>query len=282
MARGLDARPFVLALAGAANAGSAATVIGNPQNILIGEAGDLAFWPFLAICGPAALAALLCVYAVVWVVWRKHWHLKTAPPSAPQPQPIDRSALIKAVLATAALLVLFATPVPHIVGVLVVAGALIVSRRWSTRALLAHVDWPLLILFSGLFIVTAALSHTGLPADALTWLGQEGVTLNTPPALAVLSLFASNSIGNVPMVMLLLSAAPDLSAHWSAEGLRALAVLSTLAGNFLVVGSLANIIAFERARQVQVHIGFVEHARCGVPMTLLSLVVAVPWLMATR
>jgi Na+/H+ antiporter NhaD/arsenite permease-like protein len=280
-ARGLDARPFVLALAGAANAGSAATIIGNPQNILIGEAGHLAFWPFLAICGPAALAALLCVYAVVWVVWRKRWYLKTAPPKAPQPHPVDRPALIKAVLATAALLALFATPLPHIVGVLVVAGTLIVSRRWSTRALLAHVDWPLLILFSGLFIVTAALGRSALPAEALVWLGRQGITLDAPPVLAALSLFASNSIGNVPMVMLLLSAAPDLSANLSASGLTALALLSTLAGNFLVVGSLANIIAFERARQEQVHIGFMEHARCGVPMTLLSLAVAVPWLLVT-
>ena len=75
--RGLDARPFVIALAGGANAGSAATIIGNPQNILIGEVGQLEFWPFLTACAPPAVAGLASVFLVVW--WR--WRRRGGPPS---------------------------------------------------------------------------------------------------------------------------------------------------------------------------------------------------------
>ncbi len=272
-ARGLDPRPFVIALAAGANAGSAATLIGNPQNILIGQAGELGFWQFLAVCGPVALAALFCVHLVIWWVWRKQWHLQAAvqPPALPR---LDRPALAKAIAATVCLLLLFATPLPHTTGALAVAAALIVSRRWPTRGMLTYVDWPLLILFGGLFVVTAALGLTGLPAQALAWLAGQGVALDDLGTITLLSLLGSNTIGNVPVVMLLLSAAPDLST----STLHALAVLSTLAGNLFVVGSLANIIALERAREVGVQISFAQHARCGVPITLLSFAAALPWL----
>jgi Na+/H+ antiporter NhaD/arsenite permease-like protein len=66
--RGLDPRPYLIALAGAANAGSAATLIGNPQNIVIGQVGGLDFWRFLAVCGVPAAFGLLCVFATIaWV-----------------------------------------------------------------------------------------------------------------------------------------------------------------------------------------------------------------------
>ena len=68
--RGLDPRPYLIALAGAANAGSAATLIGNPQNIVIGQVGGLDFWRFMAACGLPALAALACVFVTVAFVWR--------------------------------------------------------------------------------------------------------------------------------------------------------------------------------------------------------------------
>ena len=73
--RGLDPRPFLIALTSAANAGSAATILGNPQNILIGQVGDLDFWRFLAVCGPPALVAMAIVFAVVLVLWRGRFAL---------------------------------------------------------------------------------------------------------------------------------------------------------------------------------------------------------------
>jgi Na+/H+ antiporter NhaD/arsenite permease-like protein len=271
--RGLDPRPFVIALAGGANAGSAATVIGNPQNILIGEVGELDFWRFLIACAPPALAGLACVHLVVWWRWRKRFGVAENRSDIALPR-LDRPGLAKAAFAALLLLVLFATPLPHVEGVLLVAGYLLVSRRLATRTMLGLVDWHLLVLFGGLFVVTDALARTGLPEAALLWLQTRGLQPDSLAVLAPLTLFGANTIGNVPLVVLLLAVAPAMS-----EGaFYALAVLSTLAGNLLVVGSLANIIAIERARDAGVVLTFAEHARCGVPMTLASFLLALAWL----
>jgi Na+/H+ antiporter NhaD/arsenite permease-like protein len=274
--RGLDPRPFVIALAGGANAGSAATIIGNPQNILIGEVGQLEFWPFLIACAPPALAGLASVFLVVWWLWRKCFVARATPAEGIPPRAPDRAGLVKAAVATLLLLVLFATPLPHVEGVLLVAGFLLISRRLASRTTLGLVDWHLLVLFGGLFVVTAALARTGLPDAAVLWLDARGLAIDGLAVLAPLTLIGANTIGNVPLVVLLLSVAPAMS-----EGtFYALAVLSTLAGNLLVVGSLANIIAVERARDAGVVLTFAEHAGCGVPMTLLSLLLALAWLYA--
>ena len=274
--RGLDARPFVIALAGGANVGSTATIIGNPQNILIGEVGQLDFWPFLIACAPPALAGLASVFLVVWWQWRRRLAASASPAGRLTAPELDRPGLVKASLASFLLLLLFATPLLHVEGVLLVAGFLLISRRLATRTMLGLVDWHLLVLFGGLFVVTAALAQTGLPDDALRWLEARGLHPESLAILAPLTLLGANTIGNVPLVVLLLSVSPSMS-----EGaFYALAVLSTLAGNLLVVGSLANIIAIERARDAGVAVGFAEHARCGVPMTLLSFLLALAWLIA--
>lgn len=271
--RGLDPRPYLIALAGAANAGSAATVIGNPQNILIGEAGTLAFWPFLAACGPPALVALAIVYATVRVIWRGR--LVAAAPGEPPALPgFDRWQLAKGIAGTLLLLALFATPLPRETSVLAVAGLMLVSRRLASRRMLGLVDWHLLVLFAALFTVTGALAATGLPGRLLDLLAGAGYGLDRLSVLVPLSLIASNTIGNVPAVVL-------LTQIWQAppEGsLYALALLSTLAGNLLLLGSLANLIVLERAAASGVRLGFAEHARCGIPMTLASTLVAALWL----
>jgi Na+/H+ antiporter NhaD/arsenite permease-like protein len=274
--RGLDPRPFVIALAGGANAGSAATIIGNPQNILIGAVGGLDFWHFLVACAPPALAGLACVHLVVWWQWRKRLAGARDGGAGQGAPDLERPGLLKAIFATLLLLVLFATPLPQVEGVLLVAGYLLVSRRLATRTMLGLVDWHLLVLFGGLFVVTHALAATGLPEAALASLLASGLGLDQLALLAPLTLVGASSIGNVPLVVLLLAIAPDLGAG----AYYALAVLSTLAGNLLVVGSLANIIAVERARDAGVALTFAEHARCGIPMTLLSFLLALAWLVS--
>lgn len=275
--RGLEPRPFLVALAAASNAGSAATIIGNPQNILIGQVGRLDFWAFLGVCGPPALAALGIVFAVVALVWRGRFaHPEPrAAHEAPDPRALlDRRGLGKALVYTAVLLLLFATPLPHVEGVLLVAGGLMLSRKLATKRILGLVDWHLLVLFGGLFVVTHALETTGLPAALVARLDAAGLPLASLPILTPLTILGSNTIGNVPLVVLLLAVVPQPTA----DLLYALALLSTLAGNLLIVGSLANIITVERAKDVGVTLSFAEHARCGVPITVLSLVVAVAWL----
>ena len=275
-ARGLDPRPFLLALAGAANAGSAATLIGNPQNILIGQAGGLDFFQFILVCGPPAVMACGVVWLVIWAMWRKRWVLADGPGDLPPHVAFDRWAMAKALVATAALLVLFATPVPREAAALAIAVALMVSRRFASRDLVARVDWNLLLLFAGLFVVTGAFGQAGWSAQTGTWMDGLGFAPDRALPLAVASLVGSNLIGNVPFVVMLLQVAPDMS-H---DTLHALALLSTLAGNLLIVGSVVNLIVAESARQQGVRLGFMDFARVGIPVTLISTTLATLWLVA--
>jgi len=272
-ARKLDARPFLLALAAASNGGSAATLIGNPQNILIGQVGRLGFWSYCAIAAVPALLALAVTFACIALAWRSS--LATDPGDAPTTTPaFDRRQTSICGIALLALLVLFTTPVPREMSALLVAACLIVSRILPTRQLLDEIDLPLLILFASLFIVNDAFARTGLAEEALRVLAAHGLLPDRVSLLAPMALLLSNTIGNVPAVVMILhvwrSVPPDT--------LTGLAILSTLAGNLFLVGSLANLIVAERASLAGVRLSFRDHAKAGVPITLLSMLLAALWL----
>ncbi|MBK1697295.1 anion transporter [Rhodovibrio salinarum] len=274
--QGRDPRPFLIALAAASNAGSAATPIGNPQNILIGRAGDLGFLEFVQTCGPPALIALVIVFVIVRLVWHKHF---TAPLSQPlgapsgEQIPLDTWQTGKGCLALVAVVAVFLMPLETGFGMLCVAAVLLLSRRLASRDMLSAVDWHLLLLFAGLFVVTAATTATGLSARALDTLTYFVDDPTAVPVLAPVLLLLSNLVGNVPTVILLLELLPGLGT----ADLHAIAVLSTFAGNLLLVGSLANLIVAERAAWCGVHVGFASFARSGVPIALSSMAVAILW-----
>jgi Na+/H+ antiporter NhaD/arsenite permease-like protein len=277
--RELDPRPYLIALAGAANAGSAATLIGNPQNILIGQAGGLDFWAYFAFALPPTIVCLAATYfAILWT-----WPLKTsgepAPRAAATPEPaprIDRAQMTKGLLAVAALVVLFLTPLPREHSALAVAGLLLLSRRLSSRDMIGAVDWHLLLLFACLFGITAAFASTGLSQDGLAWLAARGLLPERLSVLAPLTLISSNTIGNVPAVILVIKLVPDLSDG----ALAALALLSTFAGNLLLTGSMCNIIVAERAASVGSSLTFADFARSGPLMTLVGMAATLGWLWA--
>jgi Na+/H+ antiporter NhaD/arsenite permease-like protein len=273
-ARGLDPRPFLAGLAGASNAGSAITVIGNPQNILIGQTGGLDFWTFLVACGVPGLVSLVIVFGAVRVCWRAELRGESRPTDLFARAEPDRWQMRKGMIATVALLALFATPLPREIGALVIAAGLLASRRLASRAMIGAVDWHLLLLFACLFAVTGAFAATGMATDWTAWLAANDLMPDRLAVMAPLALIGSNTIGNVPGVMLLLSLWPG-APHGALYGL---ALLSTLAGNLFLVGSLANLIVAERAQLSGVTWGFRDHARAGVPMTLLSMALAVLWL----
>lgn len=275
-ARGLDPRPFLVGLAGAANAGSAATIVGNPQNILIGQAGNLDFWKFLAVCGPPALAALAVVYACVRLLWRAELAAPVGEPVADEPVAADRWQIAKGGAALALLGALFTTGLPREVGALALAALLLASRRMASRAMIGAVDWHLLLLFVCLFAVTSAFAATGVAQEGLAWAAANGLLPGSLAVLAPLALVLSNGIGNVPAVILITTVWPSAPA----DALYGLALMSTLAGNFLIVGSLANLIVAERAQAAGVALGFKDFARAGVPMALVSMTVAALWLAA--
>jgi Na+/H+ antiporter NhaD/arsenite permease-like protein len=271
--RKLDPRPFLLGLAAASNAGSAATLIGNPQNILIGQAGALGFWPYFTQAVVPAIAGLVLSFGCIAFIWRSS--LAAADDGAPlEPVAFDRVQVGICTVALLALLVLFATPLPREISALLVAACLIVSRTLPTRQLFGEIDLPLLILFAALFVVNDAFARTGIPEEAVRMLAAHGLLPDRVSFLVPISLFLSNTIGNVPAVVMILKVWQEIP-----EGvLVGLAILSTLAGNLFLVGSLANLIVAERASAQGVRLTFRDHAKAGVPITVLSMVFAGLWL----
>lgn len=280
-ARGYDPRPFLIALVAAANTGSAATLISSPQNIYLGQIGNLSFHTFLLACAVPAIFGLAVVFAVIWFLWHDRV-LAIAPalipdiPDVPR-HPFDRAQAIKAVVALIALLILFTTSLPREVGGLVIAALLLASRKITSRTIIAAVDWPLLLLFLCLFAVTGALAQSGLAYQFVSSLGDANLLPDHLAVLAPLTLFMSNVFGNVPSVVLLLQIWPN-----PPDGaFYGMALLFSFAGNFLLLGSFANLIVVERANQFGVHISFGEYARAGIPITVISMLFAMLWLAMT-
>jgi Na+/H+ antiporter NhaD/arsenite permease-like protein len=293
--RGLDPRPFAIALAAATNAGSAATLIGNPQNIVLGAIGRLGFWHFLAINGVPALFALVSVFVVVWLQWSRRMRQTAIEPTAIEPtaieptaietgdvappvpaHPIDRFQMIKAGVALVVLLLLFSTPLPREIGALIIAALLLANRRITSRTMIATVDWPLLLLVACLFAITGTLNDTGIAAKLLALLSDSGLLPNNLIVLLPFSLVTSNAIGSVPAAMLVLQIwplPPD-------SVLYSLALLSSLAGNLLLSGSLSTLLVAERAAAIGAPVSFREYARAGVPIALVSLAFASFWLVS--
>jgi Na+/H+ antiporter NhaD/arsenite permease-like protein len=272
-ARRLDPRPFLFGLAAASNAGSTATLIGTPQNIVIGQVGNLGFFSFLAAAIVPATLALAVTFAVIALVWRSS--LDAAVAETPIAAPLfDRRQTAICGIGLVGLLALFATPMPREISALLVAAGLMVSRTLQSRQLLDEIDLPLLILFASLFVVNDAFARTGLAEQALRTLGDHGLLPDRISLLAPVTLFLSNTIGNVPAVVMILKVWQGIPPGV----LVGLAILSTLAGNLLLVGSLANLIVVERAAAAGVRLSFGDHARAGVPLTIVSMLLAGAWL----
>ena len=270
---GLDPVPFLLGLACASNIGSAATIIGNPQNMLIGQVAGLQFAKFLFWCAPPSAVSLLGCYFIILLVYRGGWRRigrRVRPHDWPE---YDRHQTIKGLLIVAAMVAMFFTPVPRELSAAVAAGVLLASRRIATRSILGLVDWHLITLFCALFVVVGALTKYGLPGHAAAWLQSRGVDINKPVALSAITLVLSNIVSNVPAVMLLLKHM-DLGVT---RNLYILALVSTYAGNLTIVGSIANLITVEQARGYGVKIGFRQHAQVGVPAAVFSMLAVLGW-----
>jgi Na+/H+ antiporter NhaD/arsenite permease-like protein len=270
--RRLDPIPFLLGLACAANVGSAATLIGNPQNMLIGERLDLSFAGYLLDALVPSVLGLGAVWAVV--VWRTKGRFEGRYESRGVEAPaLDRWQSAKGLLVLSVLVLLFLlTSLRRDVLALAAAGILLSSRRMASRDILGLVDWHLLVLFMGLFVVNGTFETTGGLEVVRSMVTASAVDPASPPALFLITVVLSNLVSNVPAVMLLLpyGRGPEFGAI--------LALASTLAGNLLIVGSIANIIAIDQARRFGISIGWRQHARIGVPVTLVTLAIAALWL----
>jgi len=275
LARRLDPVPYLLGLACAANVGSAATLIGNPQNMLIGQVLELSFAGYFLEAIVPVLLGLAATWGILAWQTRGRWRtvLDDPPPERRHDYAVyNRWQTAKGLGVAGALVGAFLlSDVPREVAALAGAGLLLMSRRLHSHKMLGLVDWELLILFIGLFVVNHALAQTGLAALALAWLGGAGVPLSDTGPLFVVTLVLSNVVSNVPAVMLLLPAATEPFSG------PLLALVSTLAGNLLIVGSIANIIVVDAARRRGIAIDWRTHARTGVPVALVTLCVTAVW-----
>jgi Na+/H+ antiporter NhaD/arsenite permease-like protein len=266
--------PFLLALACAANVGSAATLIGNPQNMFIGQSLQLSFAEYLLDGAPPAIAGLAITWIIIRFQWRGRWNAEQRPRIDPGAPPrFDRWQTTKALIVLAATVAAFLlTTWPRDVVALAAAGVLLLSRRMASREMVGLVDWHLLVLFIGLFVVNDALGRSGLLRQMYSGLASAGIDLTNRWWLFAVTPLLSNLVSNVPAVMLLLPASSGPQAG------AVLALASTFAGNLLIVGSIANIIVVEEGRQQGVIIDWRSHVRSGAPVTLATLAVAAAWL----
>jgi len=269
---GVDPRPYLLALASASNIGSVATITGNPQNMMIGSLSGLSYVTFLAHLGPVAIIGLGATVGVILLAYRRE--LSGATPVSPGLVPVarvHRPLLLKAMLVTGAVLVGFIAGLP--VSLVAVCGGagLLLTRRVKPAKMYAAVDWNLLVLFVGLFIVVGGAEQSGLTERVFRALRH--LDLHRPALLAAVIAILSNLFSNVPAVMLfrsLVPTLPDPAVAW-----LTIAMGSTLAGNLTLLGSVANLIVVEQARANRVEITFADHARVGIPLTLATLAIGI-------
>lgn len=266
--------PYLVGLVTAANLGSVATVIGNPQNMVIGVASKIPFTTFSAALLPVAAVGLALAWCVLVRVYRRE--LAREPLAAAEllhPR-FHRALLRKGLLASLVLVAALVAGLPIPLAALAAAALLLVTRRLKPERVFREIDVSLLVFFAGLFVVTGAIEKSGLSAELFTAarpLVEHGVGTLTATA-AVLS----NLVSNVPAVLLFRPVIPTL-----AEPERAwlvLAMATTLAGNLTLLGSVANLIVAETARSHRVQLSFAEYLKAGVPITLLSLLWGVAWL----
>ena len=264
--------PYLVALATAANVGSVATLTGNPQNMLVGSFSGISYRSFLAHEAPIAVVGLVCVFAVVALVYRRR--LPNAPLEiAPDARlAVHYPLMWKTIAAASVMLLAFLVGVPIAIVAVAGAAATLVTRRVNPDKGYREVNWGLLVLFAGLFVITAGLEHSGATERLLGWAA--AMNLHRPMVLTVVTAVVSNVVSNVPAVLLfkpLLASFGDPRRAW-----LVLAMASTLAGNLTILGSVANLIVVETARTARVDIGFVEYCKVGVPLTFVTLLLG--WL----
>ena len=268
--------PFLIALTIASNLGAGATLIGNPQNMLIGQVAHLDFGHYLLWSIVPVVFGLAVAGGIIWLLSRHQLHaiMATASTPAPQTYPFNRVHTIKGIVILVIAIGLFFTSWPKEIIALTAAGIHLASTKFRTDDLLKLVEWPILVLFMGLFVVAGAFQSTGLGDQAVHWLTGAGFNLNAPVNLTLVTAIMSNLIGNSAAVMLLLKVV-NLGLPSTPY---ALALANSFGGSLLIIGSLSNIIVVQQARSLGIRISFWDFARLGIPVTLASLAGVLVWL----
>ncbi len=271
----LQPLPYLLGLATASNIGSTATITGNPQNMLIGSVSGISYRYFVAHLGPVALLGLLVDWALLHFLFLRSGTAgaQVLPDKAEIKDHAPETHLAWPLIVTFAVLAGFVIGFPPPL-VAAIGGALVlVQRHREPRAVYGDVDWSLLVLFLGLFLILGGAEQSGITRELLG--AAERLNLHNSVIFATVVTLMSNIASNVPTVMLLQGLIPQF--HDAHRAWLMLAMSSTLAGNLTITGSVANIIVVEKARS-EAQISFVEYMKIGVPVTLISLTIGLLWL----
>ena len=263
--------PYLLAVAMASNIGSTATITGNPQNMLIGNVSGIGYRDFALALAPIAVAGLVLTALLLLTVYRKEFTVATPLEAVEEKVRVLRSMLWKSVAVAATMMVFFfaGQPVPKVA---IVGGALLlVTRRIKPERFYRHIDFPLLVMFAGLFVVVAGVEKTAWMTDLAR--ASSHIALDRTPVLTLVTAALSNIVSNVPAVLMLRPFVAHF--HDPRHAWLVLAMASTLAGNFTIAGSVANLIVVERARQHGIEVSFREYFRAGAPLTLGTLLIGV-------
>lgn len=274
---GLKPLPYLLAVATSANIGSVATITGNPQNMLIGSFSGIFYRDFLLHLGPVALIGLFLDWLIIR--WLCSGQLATTEPAAATSKMphIATEQLRKPAIVIALVLIGFISGVPPAMMAAVGAAIMLITRTRNPRLVYDEVDWGLLVFFIGLFLIVGGAENAGLTRYLFDIANR--FNLQNAGILTITAAILSNIVSNVPAVMVLKTLVPGFSDPHT--GWLVLAMASTLAGNLTITGSVANLIVVERAHD-EVHIGFWDYSRVGIPVTLATLAVGWAWLAWVR
>jgi len=265
--------PYLIALATAANVGSVATLTGNPQNMLIGSFSGISYRAFLLHQIPVALIGLAVVFVVIRLRYGRELSARLDLAVLGGRFPVHYPLMVKTLVVVLIMLGAFLAGVP--IALVAIGGAAytLLTRRVKPEKVYREIDWELLVLFSGLFVVIAGVEASGLAEELLAVAA--AANLYRPAVLTVITAALSNLVSNVPAVLLFKSVIPTFGEP--TRGWLVLAMASTLAGNLTILGSVANLIVVEEARASGIAIGFVEYCKVGVPITAVTLLVG--WLL---
>jgi Na+/H+ antiporter NhaD/arsenite permease-like protein len=262
--------PYLLAVAFGSNAGSVATLTGNPQNMIVGTLSGISYARFAAALVVPALVSLVLVAAVLHATFRRQLPRRPLAARALETPEVDGPLLAKALLAVGVALAGFLAGFELAWTALFAAALCMAIAGRAPREALQRVDWPLLVFFAGLFVVVAGIGRAGVAQrmfDAVApVLGDAAPRQAT--VFGAFSVLASQVVSNVPFVILAGEWIPRLAEPrllWLATALCA-----TLAGNLTIVGSVANIIVLELAGP-RGRIGFWPFFRVGAVVTLATV-----------
>ena len=276
LSKKLNPVPFLVALCISSNIGSAATLVGNAQDMMIAQVAHLSLGAYMLWSIVPVLFAMSAAYAIIWFMSRHHLSLANSIEGAVADGDVceyNRAHTIKGIVILVIVIGLFFSRLPKEIVALAAAAIHLASPKFRTEQLLKFVDWPILVLFMGLFVVTGAFQSTGYGDSAVHWLAQSGFNLNAPVNLAIATAVLSNLINNSAAVMLLMKVVDLHHAHAG----YVMALANSFGGSLIILGSVANIIVVQQAREFGVNISFRDFARLGIPVTLVALLGLIAW-----